>query len=520
MAENETGNGSGGGGSGGGGAEATKISLARLLSSVNMDNIEKARPLIQGRREVVLDEETLKAQKEPEVSPEERFVSSVAAIAFNLDKTEDRFDKQSIKTLVDRLDKIIDAQLNEVLHHPTFQQMEASWRSVADLVRNTNFKANIQLSILDVSKEEAAEDLELNFTDISGSELFKKLYISEYDQYGGAPYGGVIGLYEFRNSPDDMLWLESMGKVAAASHAPFVGNLAPEFFAGCNTMADVAQLRDIEGMLDTPRYSRWNKLRETDVAGYLALTMPRFIVREPYNDDTNPASGIKFAEAVRGDVESEYLWGPSSMLFARNLVRSFETSGWCQYIRGPKAGGLISGLPVHSYNVRGEDEMRLPVEITIPDFRELELANSGIIPLVQKKGSADAVFFSAQSVKRPLKLKDPKDAETSQLNCNLSYTYSISRIAHYLKCIMRDNIGSTADAQYVYNQIDRWISGYVTALVNPDDLTLRYYPFKAYSLEVTEVPGKIGWYHCNLSILPHVQFEGLDVDLRVDARLA
>lgn len=516
MAENETGNGSGGNG----GETATEeVTLARLLSSVNMEAIDKARPLIQDEREVVLDEATLKKRKEDEVSPEERFVSAVAAVAYNLDD-EGRFDKQSIKNLVDRLDKIIDAQLNEVLHNETFQRIESNWRAVDDLVKNTNFKADIQLSLLDVSKEEAGEDLELNFTDISGSELFKKLYVAEYDQYGGAPYGGIIGLYDFKNTPADMLWLESMGKVAASSHAPFVGNLSPEFFAGCKTMADVAQLRDVEGMLDTPRYSRWNKLRETDVAAYLGLTMPRYIVREPYNEETNPAGAIKFTEAVKGDDDTEYLWGPSSMLFARNLVRSFETSGWCQYIRGPKGGGLIAGLPVHPFNVRGEEELRLPVEITIPDFRELELANSGVIPLIQKKGSADAVFFSAQSIKRALRLKDPKDAENSQLNSNLSYTYSISRIAHYLKCIMRDNIGSTADAQYVYNQIDRWISGYVTALVNPDDLTLRYYPFKAYSLEVNEIPGKIGWYHCNLSILPHVQFEGMDVDLRVDARLA
>jgi type VI secretion system protein ImpC len=496
------------------------ISLSRFLTSVNMTAVEKARPLIQEDRSIILDDETLKARKEGEVSPEERFVSGMAAVAFNLENESDRFDKQSIKTLVDRLDKLIDAQINEVLHNDQFQAMEANWTAVDDLCKNTNFKADIQLSLLDVSKEEAGEDLELNFTDITGSEFFKKLYIAEYDQYGGAPYGGIVGLFDFKNTPADMLWLEGMGKVACASHAPFVGNLSPAFFAGCTTMADVAQLRDVEGMLDTPRYSRWNKLRETDVSGYLALTMPRYIVREPYNEETNPAQGIKFTEKVRGDDDSEYLWGPSSMLFARNLVKSFETSGWCQYIRGPKGGGLVSGLPVHPFNVRGEEELRLPVEITIPDFRELELANSGIAPLIQKKGSSDAVFFSAQSLKRALRLKDPKDAENSQLNSNLSYTFSISRIAHYLKCIMRDNIGSTADATYVYNQIDRWIAGYVTALVNPDDLTLRYYPFKAYSLDVSEVPGKIGWYHCNLSILPHIQFEGMDVDLRVDARLA
>jgi type VI secretion system protein ImpC len=396
--------------------------------------------------------------------------------------------------------------------------MESSWTSVSDLARNTNFKANVQISLIDISKDEAQEDLHLNAADIAGSELFKKLYIAEYDQYGGAPYGGVIGLYEFDNRRDDLLWLKAMGKISAASHAPFIANVSPAFF-GCASMREVSQLRDIQGMLDTPKYSEWNALRNTEEAAYIGLAMPRHIVRQPYNSETNPAYGVNFTEKIRGDLDADYLWGHTSMLVARNLVKSFEGSGWCQYIRGPKGGGLISGLPVHTFNIRGEKEMKLPVEIAIPDFRELELANSGLIPLIHKRGTADAVFFSAQSIKKSHRFKDPKDSENSQLVTNLAYTFSVSRIAHYLKSIMRDNIGSTANAEYVKNQIDRWISGYITAIVNPDDLTLRYYPFKAYSLEVTEVPGKVGWFKCNLSILPHIQFEGMDVDLRVDARL-
>lgn len=491
-----------------------KLDLKTFLTSVRLDpnRAVNPRPMIQDDLETVLDD------KQDAVSTEERFASSMAAVVYNLDPSVRRFDKQTIQDLVADIDAIIEAQVNEILHHPDFQKLEATWASVADLVRHTNFKANIGLSLLDISKEEAFEDLELNFADIGGSELFKKVYVAEYDQYGGEPFGGMIGLFDFANTPDDILWLRSMGKIAAAAHAPFVGNVSPEFF-GCETMADVSQLRDIEGMLDTPKYSGWNELREDEVAAYIGLTLPRYIVRAPYNQETNPARGIRFNERIHGDLDNEYLWGPSSVLFARNLVKSFESSGWCQHIRGPKGGGKVTGLPVHTFNVRGEDEIRLPVEITIPDFRELELAKSGVIPLIQKKGSADAVFFSAQSIKRAHHFKDPKDSENSQLVTNLSYTFSISRIAHYLKCIMRDNIGSTANAQYVYNQIDRWISRFVTALVNPDDLTLRYYPFRAYSLTVDEIPGRVGWYHCNLSILPHIQFEGMDVDLRIDARL-
>ncbi len=487
----------------------TELSLKNFLSSVRLNTeVANPTPMLQQNLEKVQEE----------VSAEERFINSLAAVAYNMNADENRFDKQSIQDLVADIDKLVDAQLNEILHAPEFQKLEATWTSIADLVKHTNFRANINISLLDLSKEDAYEDLELNSADIAGSEIFKKVYVAEYDQFGGAPFGAMIGLYEFANTPQDMLWLKSMGKIGAASHAPFVASVSPKFF-GCESMTEVNQLRDITGLFNTPRYSAWNALRDSEEAAYIGLTMPRYMARAPYDPMYNPADGVNFSEKVRGDHEEDYVWGNAAMLFARNLVRSFETSGWCQHVRGVKGGGQLNGLATHTFNVRGEDELRAPVEISMPDFRELELANSGLIPLIHKKGTAEAVFFSVQSIKKSFKFKDPKDSENSQLVTNMAYTFSVSRIAHYLKCIMRDNIGSTAHAQYIYNQIDRWISGYVTTLVNPDDLTLRYYPFKAYSLEVNEVPGRAGWYHCNLSILPHIQFEGMDVDLRVDARL-
>ncbi len=485
------------------------LNLKSFLSSVRLStDVSAPTPMVQANFEKVQED----------VSAEERFISAMAAVVYNMNTDDQRFDKQSIQDLVANIDGLIDAQINEILHAPEFQKIEASWTSISDLVKHTNFKANIQIGLLDVSKDEAYEDLELNSADIAGSEIFKKVYIAEYDQFGGSPFGVMIGAYEFANTPQDILWLKTMGKIASAAHAPFIASASPKFF-GCESMSEVNQLRDITGLFATPRYSAWNALRDSEEAAYVGLTMPRYMARSPYHPMYNPADGINFIEKVRGDVETEYVWGNSALLFARNLVRSFETSGWCQHLRGVKGGGLITGMPTHTYNIRGEDELRAPIEISMPDFRELELANAGLIPLIHKKGTAEAVFFSAQSIKKSHKFKDPKDSENSQLVTNLAYTFSVSRIAHYLKCIMRDNIGSTAHAQYIYNQIDRWISGYVTTLVNPDDLTLRYYPFKAYSLEVNEVPGRVGWYHCNLSILPHIQFEGMDVDLRVDARL-
>lgn len=488
---------------------ATEVNLQSLLSSVKLASETTAlAPVVSNNFSQINEGHSI----------EDRFVTGLAALVLNSDQTESKLDKSSIQSLVARIDELVAAQLDEILHNEQFKAVEGAWAGIADLVRNTNFKANIQLSLLDVSKDEAFEDLELNFADIAGSSFFKKVYVSEYDQFGGHPFGGMIGLFDFANTANDLLLLQAFGKVATASHAPFIASASPKFF-GCETFSEVAQLRDVTGLVNSPRYARWNQLRESEEAAYIGLTLPRFLARTPYNHETNPAVGINFEETVRGDKEEDYLWSSSALLFARNMVNSFETSGWCQHIRGVKGGGRVAGLPVHTYNLRGEDEMRNPTEITIPDFRELEFANSGFIPLVQKKGSAEAVFFSAQSIKKSFAFKDAKDSENSQLVTNLSYTLSITRIAHYIKCIMRDNIGSTADAAYIKAQIEGWMNRYITTIVNPDDLTLRYYPFKAFSLNVDPVPGKSGWYHASLSVLPHIQFEGMDVDLRVDARL-
>jgi len=271
--------------------------------------------------------------------------------------------------------------------------------------------------------------------------------------------------------------------------------------------------------MNHPKYGSWNKLRDSEEAAYLGLTLPKYIVRLPYDPVTNPAGKLPFKETVRGASNEDYLWGSASILFAENMIRSFIQSGWCQYLRGPKGGGLVSGLPVHTFNVRGEEELKIPVEMAIPDYRELEFANAGFIPLIYRKGTADACFFSAQSLKKAKRFKDPKDSENAQLVTNLAYTYSITRIAHYVKCIMRDNLGSSADAAYIQQALETWISQYVTTVVNPDDLTLRYYPFKAATVEVEPREGMIGWYDCKMSILPHIQFEGMDVELRLDARL-
>jgi type VI secretion system protein ImpC len=462
------------------------------------------------------------SHNEVQVPGDERFMSALAALLYNVEPIQDdagqvRFDKGEVMKTISRIDEIIEAQMNEILHNERFQKMESAWRGLDDLVNHTNFGADITIDIMDVSKEELAEDFEKNSSSLFSSALFDKVYIKEYDQFGGRPYGVMLGLYDFTASRSDLTWLERMAMVANAAHCPFIAAASPKFF-DCDSVEQLESLKNLDGVLSHPRYSKWHELRNKEEAAYIGLTLPRYVVRLPWNPDSNPCDVLNFKEDAQGD-SKKYLWGNAAYLLGRNLVKAFEMSGWCQSIRGPKSGGLVTGLPVDSFTLRGQKMIQMPVEIAIPDYREYEFARNGFIPLVYRKGSSEATFFSTQSIKQAQKFKDPKDSENAQLVTNLAYTFSITRLAHYIKSIMRDNIGSTADAPYVQRQIEAWLAGYVTTVTNPDDFTVRRFPFKAINVQVEARAGEIGWYDCKVAVLPHIQFEGLNVELMLESRL-
>ncbi len=486
--------------------------LEKLLSSMRVEKSDQTLvPMIRNNFN----------QVQEDVKADGRFVSSLAALLYNLDaeKSGGKFEKGKVVELLGQIDEIISDQLNEILHNEKFQQMEATWRGLDDLVSHTNFRANIAIDILDVAKDEVYQDFENNSSNIFGGALFEKVYIKEYDQYGGRPFGTIVGLYEFAHTEGDRFWLRNMAKLANAAHAPFISAVSPSFFVpGCSDISEIEAIKDLDGLLNHPRFGRWREFRNSEEAAYVGLTFPRYVLRLPWNPDSNPCNKVVFTEKAKGDSKS-YLWGNAAILLARNMVKAFEIGGWCQQIRGPKGGGLIAGLPVDTFNLRGQDEIKPPVEIIIPDYRELEFAKGGFIPLVYRKDTADACFFSTQSLKMPKRFKDPRDSENAQMVCNLAYTFSITRIAHYVKSIMRDNIGSTADAVYTQRILDSWLGQYVTQVADPDDLTLRQYPFKASSVNVAARAGEIGWYDCTISVLPHLQFEGMNVELRLESRL-
>ncbi|MES2824667.1 MAG: type VI secretion system contractile sheath large subunit [Pseudomonadota bacterium] len=455
------------------------------------------------------------------------FLGSLATALFNNILPTDQDDatplaaiRQKVRSLSIDIDERINRDLNAIIHDDEFQAMEANWLGIYNLIASTDWSADVKIDMIDCTKAELGEDLENNAVDLINSDMFKKVYVAEYDQFGGLPYGAIVGLYEFENTREDRQWLSTMGKLANASHAPFISSVGPKFF-GCKNIEEMAEIKDLAAHMNHPRFEKWQQMRDSEEAAYIGLTLPRFLLRAPYDPEMNPAgAGITFKEQLNvqrgGD---EFLWGNAALLFAKNMIHSFAHSGWCQYLRGPKGGGRIEHLPRYAFNLNGQEEFKAPIEMVIPDYRELAFSNAGFIPLIYRKGGSEACFFSSQSIKKSKRFKDPQDSENSQLVTNLSYTFSITRIAHYVKCIMRDNIGSAADDAYINNVLQTWLSQYVTTVVNPDDLTLRYYPFKAAQVITAPREGMIGWYNSEITILPHIQFEGLDVELKMDVRI-
>jgi len=455
----------------------------------------------------------------------ERFVNLLAVLLVNIDPFAERPMVNSIQTLMRRidvllvdLDKRVDDWLAKVIQSKVLRELEISWRSLDDLCRAVDAN-DVYIDFLDTTKGELKDDFDDHSSYILNSALFRKVYIDEYDRYGGRPIGMMVGLYEFDRSEGDVNWLRTMSHICSASHCPFVAAVSSLFF-GCKSWEELDRKQDIEELMGLPEYGLWSEFRESPGAAYIGLTLPRYMLRAPYAQSTTPQSTpqlVDFEEKISSP--DDYVWGSAAVLFARNMVKSFQDSGWCQHIAGPLGGGMVKGLPVHMKLQHGQKELQPPVEVAIADYRELQLATAGFIPLIHCKGTADATFFSARSVKKAIEYEDDNATKNSDLVCNLAYTLSITRIAHYVKRMVRDYIGSTADGPYIQAMLEAWLVEYVTTAVNPDDLTLRHYPFKAMKVSVEPKPGPFGWYSCKVMVLPHIQFQGMDVELRLEAAL-
>ncbi|MCL9781020.1 type VI secretion system contractile sheath large subunit [Vibrio sp. S4M6] len=453
---------------------------------------------------------------------EDYYSRNIAALAMVLANNDDiiNYNKSYVQRAIERINEVVEEQVNSILKHPEFRYLENQWLKLEELVKDEY--DNIEVTLLDVKKEELQYDFERNMYDISSSEMFKKIYVAEYDQYGGEPYGMITGLYDFENTMDDITWLTGMGMIAESTHAPFIASINPNFF-GVKSIEDVKQIKSFETLLEHPRYRDWNAFRKTDHAAYIGLTIGDFILRQPYHPVNNPVQERNmsgFVEEVQSYESNEsYQWGPASLLFTKNIMRSFGKTGWFQYLRGPENGGYVENLIRPVYNVRGFDEYRSALNISFPDFMELSLSNIGLIPAIEEKGTSNCCFFSVNSVKKVEEFVDNFDSMNSQLVANLSYTLCVSRISHYVKSVIRDKIGGFSTTESIRDLLNNWINRYVTTITQPTSLEMAKYPFRAAEIEVTQIPGKAGWYKCSISVLPHIQFEGMDTTLKVDTRL-
>ncbi|AXC13367.1 ImpC [Acidisarcina polymorpha] len=432
--------------------------------------------------------------------------------------TVTRDTESSIQARIAQIDQLISKQLNKILHHPSFQKLEGTWRGIRFLLDQSETSVMLKLKVLNVSKRELLRDLQ-RAPEFDQSALFKKVYEEEFGVFGGAPFAAVIGDYEFGRGPEDLDLLRRVAQVAASAHAPFLSAAAPELL----NLSDFTQLglpRDIAKIFDSTEYAKWKSFRQSEDSRYVGLTLPRVLARLPYGKETNQVDGFEFEEDVDGSDHSKYLWSNAAYALGARLTNAFAQYGWCAAIRGVEGGGLVEDLPAHNFETdEGDVALKCPTEVQITDRREKELADQGLVPLVHCKGTDYAAFFSVQSANKPaLYDKDAANAN-ARLSAQLPYIFAMSRFAHYLKAMMRDKIGSFTTREECQLFLNRWISQYVLSDDSASQAAKAKLPLREASIEVSEIPGKPGAYRAVAFLKPHFQLDELTISLRLVADL-
>ncbi len=431
-----------------------------------------------------------------------------------------KISKAVVDEMIGEIDKKLSLQLDAILHHPEVQKLESAWRSVKYLVDNTDFRENIKLEILNVSKDDLLEDFE-DAPEIVKSGLYKTAYTAEYGQFGGQPYGAIVGNYAFGPGPQDIKLLQNLASVGAMSHAPFFAAAGEEMF-GVEDFSELPNLKDLKSIFEGPQYTKWQSFRESEDARYVGLTTPRFLLRLPYGPDTQPVKAFNYEENVRAD-HNDYLWGNAAFPFAARLTDSFAKYRWCANIIGPKGGGTVEDLPLHQYEAMGAIQTKIPTEVLVSERREFELAEEGFIALTMRKGSDNAAFFSANSVQKPKFFgisKEGKEAELNyKLGLQLPYMMVANRLAHYLKVIQRENIGTWKERGDLERELNIWITQYVVNMDNPAPEVRSRRPLRAAEVTVEDVEGEPGWYKVGLKVRPHFKYMGAFFTLSLVGKL-
>ncbi|WP_164072634.1 type VI secretion system contractile sheath large subunit [Stenotrophomonas maltophilia] len=417
------------------------------------------------------------------------------------------------------IDRIISEQLSAVMHAESFQKLEGSWRGLHYLCQQTSTGPNMKIKVFNSPQKDLVKDFK-SAIDFDQSALFKKVYEEEFGTFGGAPFGALIGDYFLGRQPEDMYFIEQMSHVAAAAHAPFI-SAASEGMFGLETFTDLGKPRDLAKVFDTVEYAKWKSFRESEDSRYVGLTMPRFLGRLPYNPkDGTTVEGFNFVEEIEAADHGKFLWCNTAYAMGGRLTQAFESFGWCAAIRGVEGGGLVEDLPTHTFRTDdGEVALKCPTEVAITDRREKELSDLGFMPLVHCKNTDYAAFFGAQSAQKPKKYNTGSANANAILSAQLQYIFAVSRIAHYLKAMMREKIGSFASAGNVEEFLNRWIAQYVLLDDNASQEAKAQFPLREASVQVSEVPGKPGVYRAVAFIRPHFQLDELSVSLRLVAEL-
>lgn len=451
----------------------------------------------------------------------EQAVQTLAMQALSQSKIVGKDVFATIEQMIAALDEKLSAQVNKIIHHEDFQKLESAWRGLSYLVNNTETDEMLKIKVFNISKNELGKSLKrFKGTAWDQSPLFKKIYEEEFGQFGGHPFGCLVGDYHFDQTPPDVELLGEIAKTAAASHTPFIAGASPTILQ-MESWQELANPRDLNKMFTSPEYAAWRSLRESEDSKYIGLAMPRFLARLPYGAKANPVEEFNFEEDTGGQDHSRFSWANASYAMAVNINRAFKEYGWCTRIRGIESGGAVQNLPAHTFPTDdGGVDMKCPTEIAISDRREAELARAGFMPLVHKKNSDFAAFIGAQSLHKPAEYDDPDATANARLAANLPYIFATSRFAHYLKQMARDKIGSFKERDDMQLWLQNWIMNYVDGdPAHSSEVTKAMRPLAAAEVVVEEVEGAPGYYQSKFFLRPHYQLEGLSVSLRLVSKL-
>lgn len=441
----------------------------------------------------------------------------------NMINKEEHQGKKASKNLVDvmiaDIDEKLSIQIDEILHNEVFQKLESTWRGLKFLIDKTNFRENIEIEILNVTKAELAEDFE-DASEIIESALYKHVYTEEYGQFGGKPYGLIIGNYDFEPNNQDIMTLKSIAQISAMAHAPFVAAAAPSMF-GVESYTQIPTIKDLKSVYEMPQFIKWNSFRESEDSRNIGLTAPRFLLRIPYGE-YNTIKSFNYTERVGSD-NKNYVWGNTAFAFASNITSSFAKYRWCSNIIGPKGGGTVDDLPIYNFKSMGGLESKIPTEILISERKELEISEAGFIALTMRKGKNNAAFFSANSTQLPKVFPNTTEGQIAELNYKLGtqlpYMFVINRLAHYIKVIQRENIGTWKGKIDLEKELNSWLRQYVADQDNPSQSVRSRRPLKNALIEVEDVPGEAGWYKVGVKVTPHFKYMGVTFTLSLVGKL-